>query len=581
MAFGYHHALTDTQSAQLNALVDVYRTSMASDPDARRTISRDDARALATALDDTIVAEEFYEELQDAQSLGQWVMEFVEDLVTAAELPESVGLAWLRVHALDRAERSTEAIALAEQFATDECTHRPLQLAMAGFLADSGDARAALRLVNRGTGDLSGAATALTDEVTPFVGHQRGSVGRNEPCPCGSGRKYKSCHLGNEEPPLDARASLFDKALRYVSEHDARSIVTLAGAIVDPNEDRELFSTMLRWPLLRDIALHEGGLFQEFLDARATLLPADELELGAQWTATERGLFEVLDPRTRTMRLRDVRTQAVITVEHDLPLDLVSSGTTMIGRPLPVGDRLVSYGEFMPVPDDAVDDLLAAIDRHDVAFYLEVLSRMLGIDAETNTDGDDLEPLTLTWQVADPAAVGLALTGIGFAEVAEGQWEYVRDTVERDDAIVALVDLDDTELRVEVNSVERAEELTVLIEGALPDATDRQVESVDPDDPDSLDLADLAGGLTAKELGFDPSAVTPELRATLDELARRFEERWVDEPIPTFGDLTPRELVGTPEGRATVEGLLAAFPAPSPDAIVDLNADRIRGILGL
>ncbi len=25
------------------------------------------------------------------------------------------------------------------------------------------------------------------------------AVGRNEPCPCGSGQKYKTCHLGKEE----------------------------------------------------------------------------------------------------------------------------------------------------------------------------------------------------------------------------------------------------------------------------------------------------------------------------------------------------------------------------------------------
>ncbi len=27
-------------------------------------------------------------------------------------------------------------------------------------------------------------------------------VGRNEPCPCGSGRKYKHCHLGREDDPV-------------------------------------------------------------------------------------------------------------------------------------------------------------------------------------------------------------------------------------------------------------------------------------------------------------------------------------------------------------------------------------------
>ena len=38
--------------------------------------------------------------------------------------------------------------------------------------------------------DVAGAADA---PVAPFVRADR-KVGRNEPCPCGSGRKYKQCH---------------------------------------------------------------------------------------------------------------------------------------------------------------------------------------------------------------------------------------------------------------------------------------------------------------------------------------------------------------------------------------------------
>jgi preprotein translocase subunit SecA len=34
---------------------------------------------------------------------------------------------------------------------------------------------------------------ALADSLAPFVRSDR-KVGRNEPCPCGSGRKFKHCH---------------------------------------------------------------------------------------------------------------------------------------------------------------------------------------------------------------------------------------------------------------------------------------------------------------------------------------------------------------------------------------------------
>ena len=42
-------------------------------------------------------------------------------------------------------------------------------------------------------GGESGAAAPAQQSQTPFVRDAR-KVGRNEPCPCGSGKKYKQCH---------------------------------------------------------------------------------------------------------------------------------------------------------------------------------------------------------------------------------------------------------------------------------------------------------------------------------------------------------------------------------------------------
>ena len=40
---------------------------------------------------------------------------------------------------------------------------------------------------------MSDANDSEAEEHTPFVRDER-KVGRNEPCPCGSGKKYKQCH---------------------------------------------------------------------------------------------------------------------------------------------------------------------------------------------------------------------------------------------------------------------------------------------------------------------------------------------------------------------------------------------------
>jgi preprotein translocase subunit SecA len=38
------------------------------------------------------------------------------------------------------------------------------------------------------------AAPALAAQPTAIAPSNSGKVGRNDPCPCGSGKKYKHCH---------------------------------------------------------------------------------------------------------------------------------------------------------------------------------------------------------------------------------------------------------------------------------------------------------------------------------------------------------------------------------------------------
>jgi len=44
-----------------------------------------------------------------------------------------------------------------------------------------------------GNGDVALAEAATKKKVQPTVRHTQ-KVGRNDPCPCGSGKKYKKCH---------------------------------------------------------------------------------------------------------------------------------------------------------------------------------------------------------------------------------------------------------------------------------------------------------------------------------------------------------------------------------------------------
>ena len=66
----------------------------------------------------------------------------------------------------------------------------------------------------------------------------------------------------------------------------------------------------------------------------------------------------------------------------------------------------------------------------------------------------------------------------------------------------------------------------------------------------------------------------------LDEFIRAREARWVDEPVPALGGLTPRQAAVDPIGHHELERLLASFDdAPHGTGVFD--PDRLRKLLDL
>jgi preprotein translocase subunit SecA len=83
--------------------------------------------------------------------------------------------------------------ALQAQHAEAQSLLAATDAAAAAPAAPAGSLRAAAA-VGAGAGAGAGALPGLTgDGAAPFIRSDR-KVGRNEPCPCGSGKKYKHCH---------------------------------------------------------------------------------------------------------------------------------------------------------------------------------------------------------------------------------------------------------------------------------------------------------------------------------------------------------------------------------------------------
>jgi hypothetical protein len=102
-------------------------------------------------------------------------------------------------------------------------------------------------------------------------------------------------------------------------------------------------------------------------------------------------------------------------------------------------------------------------------------------------------------------------------------------------------------------------------------------ESTVPLDLDSLGQQGPPDDFSSQSVA--PAEVTPE---DVEAIARRFEERWLDDSIPALGGETPREAAQSSR-RGDLVALLDDFEweqrrAPSP---FDMDLARLRRELGI
>ena len=117
-----------------------------------------------------------------------------------------------------------------------------------------------------------------------------GQVSRNQPCPCGSGRKYKACCAAKDARslphPLSLRAeALYAMIASYAQRAPRREIRDRYIACVIGAPQAAM--------LALDLAVFDGGGAARFLADRGFLLRPDERELLSRWLTVPVDLYEV------------------------------------------------------------------------------------------------------------------------------------------------------------------------------------------------------------------------------------------------------------------------------------------------
>ena len=388
-----------------------------------------------------------------------------------SEVPRAARVAWrwLRAVALEGIgdiEEAERELLAAESMDPDW----PLALIdLARIAGDRGDVERGLGLLRRAGAEPDHPLVAL---LQAHRAEPRRDLGRNEPCWCGSGRKYKKCHLGREQLTLAQRANwLYEKAAQYAAFSGWRELLAEVGyeRYRHTHDLAEALDAGMADPLVMDVVLFEGGAFEEFLQVRGSLLPDDERLLAEQWLLADRSVFEVerVSPG-ESLTVRDTRNGDTHEVRERTASRQLKAGQLICARVVTAGDSMQFFGGVEPVALHERDALIDLLDSEpDPVELIIALSRRFAPATLTNTEGEPLVICEATVHLDDPDEIEPALDET--YDRVDGEepprWHENVDTHGMPHIRAVLVREGDT-LRVETNSAERMDRVVATLVGS-------------------------------------------------------------------------------------------------------------------
>lgn len=500
----------------------------------------------------------------------------VETMRAAVSGRSTAGPLYLRSRAAEGRGDTRERLELLEQALAADPELREANADLGDLRSVAGDAREAQQLYRLAGLDSSAPELQVLQK---YLQPPAAATGRNKPCPCGSGKKYKLCHGRTDRHPLEDRAPwLWFKIVSFAQRGQNRAVLLdwaelSSGA---PREDRETVVLAMTDPVTHDFAIFDGDLLDDFLAELGPLLPEDERELAQAWAGSARRLMEVTEVHPmRGLDVRDLRTEERLEIRDRRITTQVKAKDLLLGRPLDDGGGTLRFmADPVSLPRMRRGPLLNLMRDQAAA---EVIARFLSPNQPPptlqTTEGEEMVVCHARYRLTDideaweALATRLELEGeelVAYApEIANGG-RVVRGRMYRDRDLLVI----------ETNAIERLRRLQSLLLDVDPGA--RLI------DESARPMGDL---LAEQDTEGSPAPVAqPELPPELiREITRQHEDTWLDDSIPALGGHTPREAAQDPVLRPDLVALLDDFEwtGRRENNPLAMDVDRLRRELGI
>jgi hypothetical protein len=435
--------------------------------------------------------------------------------------------------------------------------------------------------------------------------------GRNDPCPCGSGKKYKQCCLKSENIQRDSdRSEAVPKAIQWLFTKygqiarealhegffgglDEDEYAMLEGLPGDSYEG--IMINAMEWFLAEGIITLKGQdhrVADLLLGRGAPLFSAEQRQWLELLTTMPLRLYEIVEVIPgESMTLRDMLLpeRPPVVIREKSGSRQANRYDLMAARVLPVENHFELSGAVYAFPRNRSEDLLAELRDElegvepDSSLAKEITSVIIPdqwlqlfvnafempqlIDHVT---GEPLLFVTDHYRVLDWDALDQALSGNADIEGSreEGwnrffEWE---DGLTRSSISIDVGKRPDR-IKVSYRTQKYADEGRPWFEAVVGTAV--AFVSREISDPKGM-LANLQpneGKATSVPETLPPEILTEFIEKRIHQLYAD----WADKPLPVLDDRTPREAMQTPEGLEQVKFLLHTYEHGEAQQAKDQN----------
>lgn len=326
-------------------------------------------------------------------------------------------------------------------------------------------------------------------------------VGRNEKCPCGSGKKYKYCCMIKEEAKLiiDSQAKKYFKAekdmitlvMKYINDEENKEDFNVAieeyfgGELSEINISDSEFNFFMAWYVKN--YNFDNPFINRIIEKEENNASSELKELFQNLKKSNLFLYKVIDIKPNKITFKNLHKGSIIEVVDDILEQNVNIDDVIYTRVYKIGKLNKLFGGSMFIPGFMVDEILSEIEQqwnnsdksvnYDdfIQLYSIKLIKNLNLDSPDdriiyNDDNEFLQYSVVKYNILDRAKCNFILENDNLFLKNEDEINIVYQWIENNEnktSILGEITLSEEELKMETDSFERKEKLQRLLEEKL------------------------------------------------------------------------------------------------------------------